>query len=233
VNRAAILAIDTSGSFCSVALRGENGQVFERVSLGAGDHFEQLPRLVSAVCDDARIVVSSLCEIRVGAGPGSFTGLRIGMSYAKGLAVGVHAPLVPVSSFYGAALRVASATPEAKRIMVVSDARRDEVFLGQFEVHGGRCEEIGPESIVSRGQLLQVVTAHPGCLVVSPLKGFTIEGVPLLEEPLLAAGLLLAESSRAPYSVGEVALVEPNYVRGVSAKTIEERRGEERGLTLC
>jgi hypothetical protein len=117
--------------------------------------------------------------------------------------------------------------------MVVSDARRDEVFLGQFEVHGGRCEEIGPESIVSRGQLLQVVTAHPGCLVVSPLKGFTIEGVPLLEEPLLAAGLLLAESSRAPYSVGEVALVEPNYVRGVSAKTIEERRGEERGLTLC
>lgn len=226
MNRAAILAIDTSGSFCSVALRIETGQVFERVSQGAGDHFEQLPRLVGAVCDDARIALSSLCEIRVGAGPGSFTGLRIGMSYAKGLAVGVHTPLVPISSFYGAALHVASGAPEVKRILVVSDARRDEVFLGEFTVQGERCEQVGVESIVPREQLLQVVVADPECRVVSPLKGFSIEGVPLLEEPLVASGLLLAEGSRAPFSVGEIALVEPNYVRGVSAKTIEERRGE-------
>jgi len=230
VSNASILAIDTSGSFCSVALCVEGGDVFERASEGAGDHFEQLPQLVRAVCDEARISLSSLREIRVGAGPGSFTGLRIGMSYAKGLSVGVHAPLIAVSSFYGAALRVASRAPEARSILVVSDARRDEVFLGQFEVRDGDCEELARASIVSREQLLQLVGASPYSWVVSTLKGFAIEGVPLREEPLIASGLLLAEPMKTPFSVGEVALVEPNYLRGVSAKTIEERKaGAEKG----
>jgi tRNA threonylcarbamoyl adenosine modification protein YeaZ len=225
VNNAPILAIDTSGSFCSVALRVLNGAVFERVSEGAGDHFEQLPQLVAAVCDEARIPLASLCQIRVGSGPGSFTGLRIGMSYAKGLAVGVQAPLVAISSFYAAAIRVASRHAGVKQIVVVADARRDEVFLGQYGVQAGRVTERAVESIVSRGELLQLLSVNPECRVVSTLKGFAIEGAFLHEEPAIATGLLIAEPAQAQFSVGEVALVEPNYLRGVSAKTIAERRG--------
>ena len=225
MTKAPILAIDTGGSFCSVALRGADGVVHDHVSGGAGDHFEQLPNLVRAVCEDARISLSELREIRVGAGPGSFTGLRIGMSYAKGVAMAVQAPLVAVSSFYGVAVAAISRTGCPERILVVSDARRDEVFLGQFEMQQGRVVGIGAESIETVPRLRELVAQNPGCLVLSPLKGFAVDGISVVEEPRSATGIVAAAVPEASFSVQGVALSEPNYLRGVSAKTIEERRG--------
>ncbi len=226
MTRAPILAIDTSGSFCSVAIRVADGVVHDRVSGGAGDHFEQLPNLVRAVCEDARISLSELREIRIGVGPGSFTGLRIGMSYAKGVAMAVQAPLVGVSSFYGVAVAAMAGTTSCpKRIMVVSDARRDEVFLGQFEMQKGGVVGIGAESIETVPRLRDLVAQNPGSLVLSPLKGFAVDGISVVEEPRSAVGIVAAGAPEASFSVEGVALSEPNYLRSVSAKTIEERRG--------
>jgi hypothetical protein len=94
-----LLAIDTSGSFCSIALRRGDGVTVERASSGEGDHFERLPDLVAETLRVGQLSACDLSAIVVGLGPGSFTGLRIGLSYAKGLATAARVPLLGVSSF--------------------------------------------------------------------------------------------------------------------------------------
>ena len=160
-DRPVSLAIDTSGSFCSVALRRVDGAVFHRASEGAGDHFERLSALVSELCAESGVALADVAEVVIGSGPGSFTGLRIGFSFAKGLAVARRLPIIGVSSFFGAA---ASLVGEfSGDVLVVADARRDEVFAGAFRAcftNALTCG--GPQSF---RYLLKLVTCKAESLV--------------------------------------------------------------------
>ncbi len=218
------LAIDTSGSFCSVALQRADGVVFRAESEGNGDHFERLPPLVESLCNQAQVRLLDLAQVLIGVGPGSFTGLRIGMSFAKGVACAGQVPVVGVSSFLGVAMRRAMIEGAQGPILVVSDARRQEVFAGEYEVVGGEAVRSQTPTILADVTVSQWVE-RTGGVVMTTLREWVIPGVDLVIESRIAEGLLAVNPPRGTFSWHTVALLEPEYVRGVSAKSIAERRG--------
>jgi tRNA threonylcarbamoyl adenosine modification protein YeaZ len=216
------LAIDTSGSYCSVALQGRDGSLVFRHSIGEGDHFEQLPGLVRAVCSEASLSIADLSHLRVGIGPGSFTGIRIGMSFAKGLAWSSRIPCVGVCSFLGAALAQARIDPVDGRVTVIADARRLEVFYGVYDSSQGRLTVVSPPQLLGINTLVE--RAGQGGQHVTPQRDFAVPGLVLRATAQVAIGLLGAEIPAETFSVARIARLEPSYIREVSAKTIEQRR---------
>jgi tRNA threonylcarbamoyladenosine biosynthesis protein TsaB len=218
-----ILAVDTSGSFCSVAL-SSHGKLYSLTSAGSGDHFEQLSNTIREVCGAASLDPSQIAEMRVGLGPGSFTGLRIGMSFIKGLAWSVRAPLIGLSSFSAIAAVSFTRSNAPKRVVVIADARRDEVFAGSFlpgaHVHIEPC--IVPLSALDSEPWS---VREEGVVVVSPQRDFEVPDLPMKSEGEAARGLLLLPVEADPsFAVGELAMIEPSYIRAVAAKTIAERK---------
>ncbi len=219
-----VLGIDTSGSFCSVAVLNGAGIRTALSSAGSGDHFEQLPLLVGQVCADAGIATTDISSIRIGVGPGSFTGLRIGMSFAKGLAWSLRVPLIGCSSLAGAAVAAMSRDSSLARVVVLADARRDEVFAAAYTRGAPVVEEVAP-CIVPISELGGSVWAKAGTRWVTPQRDFALEGVSLGAESDIASGLLyLAVGELKSFNLGEIAALEPTYLRAVAAKTIEERK---------
>jgi tRNA threonylcarbamoyladenosine biosynthesis protein TsaB len=133
-----ILALDTATEACSVALSfdGSDERVLERyVELDRG-HGERLLPMIDEVLAEGGITLAALDAIAFGRGPGGFTGVRLAASVAQGLAFGAGIGVVPVSDLAAVAQQVAGLEPEARRILVVNDARMREVYWAEFSVDG-------------------------------------------------------------------------------------------------
>lgn len=126
-----ILAIETSTSICSVAVHGD-GELISLCELNEpGAHAERLMLLIEEVLQKAQMGFKELDAIAVSEGPGSYTGLRIGVSTAKGLAFGLNRSLIAVNTLQA----LASAVPmeEGDLVIPVLDARRMEVYREVFD----------------------------------------------------------------------------------------------------
>lgn len=130
-----VLAIDTSGAACSVAL-AVSGELRAAASRpGRTGHSELLMDMVAQTLQEARLAFADLARIAVTVGPGSFTGVRIGLAAARGFAVTTGCPVVGVSTLEvtaAAAARDAGLAPGTV-LRVISDARRGEVYWQDFE----------------------------------------------------------------------------------------------------
>jgi tRNA threonylcarbamoyl adenosine modification protein YeaZ len=241
-----ILAIDTSGPVCSVAVASPSRAIDCISSDGLGDHFEKISQLVSELLKRADIPQSEVAELRVGIGPGSFTGLRIGLSFAKGFAFANQIPLVGCCSFlglaYSTAFRTGTATfSSGQRLMVVADARREELFIGEYSVD--KDVEGDATLVVNRNPcivpLAEVVSwreHHREGRLLSPDSNLRIPGLgeTIYCERDIARGFLhrdgiglALEEDFTPWNergVVKLAELEPNYLRAVAAKTIKERQ---------
>jgi len=125
-----LLALETSGiqaAVCTVAW--QPGQVEELELLAAAMPSESLAAAIAAARDAAELELSALKAIVVGLGPGSFTGLRVGLATAKGLAFGAGVPVYGVSS-----LAVLAASCGPGLVAPILDARLGEVFGALYEV---------------------------------------------------------------------------------------------------
>jgi tRNA threonylcarbamoyladenosine biosynthesis protein TsaB len=127
-----VLAIDTSTWTASVAVCDEHGAVIAAGEARTETHSENLLPLVADVVGRAGIAASALDAVAVGAGPGSFTGLRIGLATAKGIAFAAGRPLWAVSSLAALALDL-RAHDQATLLVPVLDARRSEIFAGFYD----------------------------------------------------------------------------------------------------
>lgn len=126
-----VLGIETSTVRGSVALV-ENGQLVARQEhTEANAHAERLLPLIDAAMKAAGWEASGLQRIGVGLGPGSFTGVRVGLALAQGLALGLQIPLVGVCSLRAMAAAVPPGLPGLR--VACLDARRGEVFVGAYE----------------------------------------------------------------------------------------------------
>lgn len=125
---ALILHIETATQVCSVAL-SQSGLLIEAVDfLGDGyEHGEKLTTLIQEVMKKHDLNMDSLHAVSVSAGPGSYTGLRIGVSTAKGLCYALKIPLISVDTLYAMA-EVAWEKYPNQALMPMIDARRMEVF---------------------------------------------------------------------------------------------------------
>ncbi|PCI08752.1 MAG: tRNA (adenosine(37)-N6)-threonylcarbamoyltransferase complex dimerization subunit type 1 TsaB [Flavobacteriaceae bacterium] len=135
-----ILNIETSTKNCSVSV-SENGKIIALKELNDGNysHAEKLHVFIDAVLKQANIDMQQLDAVAIGKGPGSFTGLRIGVSAAKGLCFALDIPLISISTLQHLALQVKA---ENGVIIPMLDARRMEVYSAIFDTDNQFVREI-------------------------------------------------------------------------------------------
>ena len=129
-----LVAFDTSTQWLSVAcLAGE--KLVTRAERAGQAHSERLLPLLDEVLAEAGIALADLDAIAFGAGPGSFTGVRIACGVAQGLALGADLPLVPVSTLEALA-QTAFRVHGATRVLACLDARMREVYVAAYSKEG-------------------------------------------------------------------------------------------------
>ena len=128
-----ILCIETSGAIGSAALSGPKGQCVELCMATAGNaHAEQIPVMAARLMDIAMAEGSRIEAVAVNKGPGSYTGLRIGTSLAKGICFGLGVPLIACDGLQLMARKAASAGLLGDYYICMMDARRNEVFYAIY-----------------------------------------------------------------------------------------------------
>lgn len=227
-----VLGLETSSRRGSVALV-ENGRVVvSREHEVPSAHAERLLPLVEEILALSGFALTSLDRVAAGIGPGSFTGLRIGLALAEGIAMALDVPTVGVSSLRAMARGVRAQDepldPSDVVVCPLLDARREELFYGVYAYgsardgsgHGALREVVGP-ALVGRSELGAALTAAlaPGTralLVGEPAEGFPAIG-------MLAQGRLigLPHAECVALLGGELEPADhppvPAYVRGPNA----------------
>ena len=134
-----VLAFDTSSTHCAAALMGEKGVLETRSEEMAKGQAERLMPMLEEMLQQAGLGWSDLDAIGVGIGPGNFTGVRISVSAARGLALSLGVPAVGVSTFEAMALGTGpEALPPGSTGGVVTslDAKRDTLYVATFDASG-------------------------------------------------------------------------------------------------
>ncbi len=142
-----LLALSTAEQGASMALFDNNTLVFEYNLFNRQTHSKGLlPMIEQAVESREGMTVSQIDGFVAARGPGSFTGLRIGISMVKGLARALAKPCAGISSLDGIAFRFACSQ---KPVCVMMDARRQEVYSAVYRFHYGTLIQKGPEMVCS------------------------------------------------------------------------------------
>lgn len=141
------LGIETSSRRGSVAL-AEEGRILARAEhVQKNAHAEELRPLLDRVLGEAGRGKRDIQRVAVGMGPGSFTGLRVGIAFAQGIALGLGVPWLGVGSLRAMAHSAPSTLPGAR--VALLDARRDEVFVAAYAADGR--ELIAPVAVSREG----------------------------------------------------------------------------------
>lgn len=145
-----ILAIESATSHGSVALLS-GGDLLGEILLPRGrqlseTYLDSIDRLLR----ESGLVPEEVGHVAVSSGPGSFTGLRVGMAAAKGFCFGWGRPIVPVPTLHALAMRFPM---EGTTVCPVLDARKQEVYAGFFRWEGGVCLRTAPEAALPPGNL--------------------------------------------------------------------------------
>jgi len=133
-----LLSLDTSTDICSAALHTENGLLGYQEFRKEKSHAALLPPAIEALLSPLQLRPSSLSAIAISAGPGSYTGLRIGLSIAKGLCFALDLPLIAVNTLEAMAVQarqsLSSMLTEKDLLIPMLDARRMEVYHAIYGV---------------------------------------------------------------------------------------------------
>jgi tRNA threonylcarbamoyladenosine biosynthesis protein TsaB len=223
------MGLDTSGPTASLALV-RDGAVVAEVARSATSHGAELPDAVDALLRQAGCGIRELAGIAVGLGPGSFTGLRIGLSYVKGLvmALGCAAVGVPTFDLFAlAAVEGAPSAPADSLICPIVDARKGEVYSALYRVVPDGVENISEVSVAPLEFLVRQVSSD----VILAGDWKTREAAALLEQRGVRAIVLneaeLNLRGRMAAALGAMRLcmgradspaaLEPLYVRAAEA----------------
>ena len=151
---ALILNIETATEVCSVALSNEKGLVDLRENVEGKSHASLLTAFVEDILKSNNVSAKQLDAIAVSEGPGSYTGLRIGVSAAKGLCYGIGKPLISVSTLQSIVYGYLGQLSEAEKVALKStwfcpmiDARRLEVYTAFFDIDGKFISKIAADII--------------------------------------------------------------------------------------
>ena len=121
-----ILAIETSGNLCSAAILIDNQKYSESKVNKKNIHSEILFELIADSLSKLKLTIANINSVAVSEGPGSFTGLRIGMAAAKGIADGAGIPIIAVPTFDALAFEIASYMNGEEDFCIANKANRDE-----------------------------------------------------------------------------------------------------------
>ena len=220
-----ILAIETATSSCSAALSDGN-RVLEHAEVGSNVHSKVLLDMVAALFDEFKLTAENLDAVAVGQGPGSFTGLRIGVGVGQGIAYGAGCPMIGVSSLDALALQ----SNKDGHILAGIDARMGEIYWCEYQKHQDLLTRVSglqvtpPEEVACSNKAYLVGNAwgeYEGSLSNSLL-----EQTEHLERIVFPSAKALLSLAQAQYKKGDyVAATEfaPIYVRDNVAKKAREK----------
>jgi tRNA threonylcarbamoyladenosine biosynthesis protein TsaB len=231
-----LLVLDTSTEWCSAAL-WLDGTIVARRVLAEQRHSSLLLPMIDELLSEAGLTLRQLDGIGYGAGPGSFTGLRIACAVTQGLAFGADLPVVGVST-----LESIAAQTGADRVVTVLDARMAEVYWAAYERQRGNAEGDERWHAVSEPQLAlpESVVVPPGDGWIGAGNGFVALGDVLrprlasqlarIDDTLMPDAAAMAPLAAAAFERGEAtdaALAAPIYLRDKVALTVDERRARQ------
>jgi tRNA threonylcarbamoyladenosine biosynthesis protein TsaB len=232
-----LLGLDTATATAGIAIVDDGGRVLAELRHVTSGRGADLLVAIDQVCRAAGVAPAALSAIAIGAGPGSFTGLRIGMATAKGIAFAAHRPLWAVSSLAALADDALHELTNDQRLVhvdgvicAVLDARRGEVFAGCFR-HG---LALGPERVMAPAELspwateLARTAAGDGPALPVSFAGDAIDAHPGALAPLAAehtwlaartpSGAAVARLARAGARVDITVGGAPTYIRPSEAE---------------
>ncbi|MET3010094.1 tRNA (adenosine(37)-N6)-threonylcarbamoyltransferase complex dimerization subunit type 1 TsaB [Stenotrophomonas koreensis] len=223
-----LLAIETATEACSVAVHVD-GTVIERFEIAPRRHAELTLPWAGQLLAEAGISRRQLDAVAISRGPGAFTGVRLAIAIAQGIALAIDRPLLAVSTLQALALR---APVGQQQVLAAIDARMGEVYAGRFACADGQWQAIDaeqvmpPQALVLEGQGWFGVgtgfAALDGALVQAA--GAALAGVDAAALPHAAdvASLAVAAFARGEAIAPE--RVEPAYLRNNVALTIAEQQ---------
>jgi len=141
-----ILAVDTATTSCSAAIVDDGLVSAELATVNKQTHSKHLMNMIDTVCGMSGVKIADMDGFAVTIGPGSFTGLRIGISTVKGLAWSLDKPVVGVSSLDALAWQC---TPVNYLVCALLDARRHEVYCCRYRFRDGELKKEGAEQVLS------------------------------------------------------------------------------------
>ncbi len=214
-----ILAIDTASKTCSVAICRDD-TVRVEITDGSGEtHSRHLMTMVDQALNMSGTHLQDMDALAVNRGPGSFTGVRIGISTAKGLASAGAIPLVGVS---GLAALAWQACPASQMICAMLDARRNEVYCGHYRFVQGELVPLGPEAVCAPEEAVRDVE-RPCVLIGDGAQVYRSRLEALLGEDLLvgppfrdairAGAIAYAALSRIARGANDLVQLVPMYLR--------------------
>lgn len=233
-----VLALDTTTPAGSAAL-WRDGRLLElRLAESSVSYGQQLPGTLTALLAAHAASLGDVDVLGVASGPGSMTGLRVGIATVQGLALALGRPVVPVSALEALAVSVGSRAGirPGTRIGALTNARRGEVFSALYVASDGPLQEIDSPAV----GVVETVCARWHPLVSSGPAAFVGDGVAqarvALEEwfghsALLVEGVplagVVAQLAAARYAVGQVVsphAIQPLYVRRTDAEVARDRQ---------
>lgn len=216
-----IFALDSSTLTLSLALLRRDGTLVEEQKIPPPARQSQvLPEAITALLAKHALTLKDLTAFVVGIGPGSFTGLRIGLATIKGLAFTLKIPTVGVSSLAALALEGPRDTPIFSCAMV----KKGEVYLGRYTNDGA---QLAPEVSLTVAQLADALKAEPTARMLGPAlietrTALSEVSAQLLEGPVVpsAEKLVRVAGTKIPTEYDAQALfgLEPHYLRGSGAE---------------
>lgn len=229
-----ILSIDSSGLVATVAIMRDEILVGEYTIHNKKTHSQTLLPMISDMLSMAEVEPEELDAIAVSQGPGSFTGLRIGASTAKGMAWTLGIPIVPVSSLMGLAANVQE---ENKLVCPIMDARRQQAYYAVYRITDGVPECVIEPDVAAMEDILKCLNEKGQAIT------FLGDGVPVFQKMIeenaqipvsfvsarnrYQKGASVAELGRLLYAQGTTVMAnefEPVYLR----KSQAEREREEK-----
>ena len=232
-----ILAIDTSSAWCSVALSIDNNEpLFRHDPVSAGASQLLLP-WIEEILINADISLHDLDAIAIGVGPGAFTGIRLGLAVAQGLAISSRLPVLPVASLDAIASQLALSpqfrSSHASIFAVAVDARMDEIYWAKYQTSDlglptrlGDIQLTKPEKIELSGvQFIagSAINEYGERLFTSNSSKLS---APFLDEKIGISALGVLDCGKKDLLDGkqiDISNLEPLYIRNKVALTTEER----------
>lgn len=213
------LLIESSGDVCSAAVSSGTEIIAEKSIQEKNSHSTYLASYVDDVLKKSGHKLNELDAVVIGGGPGSYTGLRIGCSLAKGLCFGADIPLIACSTLYAQASEALMTYPDADRLITVIDARRMDAYLGIFDKELNTLVE---EQFITIDEQLSVDYAKGQTIACGSgaekwIEEFSPIGVVHHSFSGIYAKYLLSEAllKWKKKEVVDLAYYEPNYIKSV------------------
>ena len=181
-----ILCIDSSTEACSVAVRTNQLTQHHHFMLAPREHTQRILPTVEQVIKDAKLLLSDIDVIAYGQGPGSFTGVRIGISIAQGLAFGLDKKMVGVSTLQAMAQQALEES-QVESVFSAIDARMGEVYFAHYINKNGLMVLQEKEIVIKPEDLIAQFDDNGTEIIGSALVGTAWKAYPVLTEYFSAA----------------------------------------------